>query len=205
MNKPEIEKLRGRTAEVIQTESCRRSAVCVPLLDGQYGPELLFEVRSPKIKTQPGDICFPGGRLEEGETPIQTAIRETCEELLIKPEQISPFCPLDIFCDGCLMINVYLAEINGYSGSFSASEVGEVFRVPLRYFEENEPQRHTIELVHLKSETFPYHLVNGGENYHFRRRFDDELFYICKDTEGKERVIWGITARITKNLISLIK
>ena len=205
MDKTNLEKLRGRKAEVIQTESCRRSSVCVPYLEGAQGPELLFEVRSSKIKTQPGDICFPGGRLEKDETPLMTAVRETCEELLTEPDQIAPVCPLDTFCDGCLMINAYLAKLYGYTGSFSTDEVAEVFTVPLKWFEENEPQRHTIELVHLKSETFPYHLINGGENYHFRRRFDDELFYVCRDSSGKERVIWGITARIIKNLTTLIK
>ena len=201
----DIEKLRGRSAGVIQTESCRRSAVCVPLIDGSDGPELLFEVRSSRIRTQPGDICFPGGRLEEGETPQETALRETCEELLVEPDDLSPICALDTFCDGCLMINAYLARLNDYSGSFSRDEVAEIFTVPLKWFVENEPQRHTIELVHLKSDTFPYHLINGGENYHFRRRFDDELFYVCRDSSGRERVIWGITARIIKNLTMLMK
>ena len=40
---------------------------------------LLFEVRSPKLKSQPGDICFPGGR-SGGESPQECALRETQEE-----------------------------------------------------------------------------------------------------------------------------
>ena len=202
-----IDKLRGRTAGVIQTESCRRSAVCVPLISEETSdsPLLLFEVRSSKIKTQPGDICFPGGHMEEGETAEETAIRETCEELLLKIGQIRPVCPLDVFCDGCMMISPVLARLEAYRGTYSSQEVSEVFTVPLSWFMDHGPERHTLELIHLKSETFPYHLINGGENYHFRRRFDDELFYICRDTAGKERVIWGITARLIHCFIKLIK
>lgn len=204
MNCEKIKKLRGRNAGVIKTESCRESSVCVPIIKDGEEIRLLFEVRSPKIKTQPGDICFPGGRLEEGEAPQETALREICEELLINPQQVNVICPLDIFCDGCLMIHPYLAELDDYCGSFSGDEVSEVFTVPLTGFLEKQPQRHALELVHLKSESFPYHLINGGEEYHFRRRFDDELFYVCKDSEGRERVIWGITARIIKSLADLL-
>ena len=202
-----IDKLRGRTAGVIQTESCRRSAVCVPLISEETtdSPLLLFEVRSSKIKTQPGDVCFPGGHMEEGETAEETAIRETCEELLLKIGQIRPVCPLDVFCDGCMMISPVLARLEAYRGTYSSQEVSEVFTVPLSWFMDHEPERHTLELVHLKSETFPYELINGGENYHFRRRFDDELFYRCKSTDGRDRIIWGLTARIIKSLTDTLK
>ena len=206
MKQTDFTSLRGRTPGVIQTESCRRSAVCVPLVYGDdASPLLLFEVRSSRIKTQPGDICFPGGRMEDGETPLDTAIRETAEELCIKNAQIRPVAHLDVFCDGCLMISPVLAELEAYRGTCSPEEVAEVFTVPLQWFMEHEPERHRLELVHLKSETFPYHLINGGKDYHFRPRFDDELFYLCKDASGKDRVIWGITARIIKNLTDLLK
>lgn len=56
-------------------------AVLVPLVYSEAGAELLIEVRAAGI-SQAGDPCFPGGRIERGESPIQAAIRETMVALL---------------------------------------------------------------------------------------------------------------------------
>ncbi|MBS5335852.1 MAG: CoA pyrophosphatase, partial [Firmicutes bacterium] len=39
-------------------------SVAIPLIETDKGLSMLFEIRSSKLKTQPGDICFPGGRIE---------------------------------------------------------------------------------------------------------------------------------------------
>lgn len=44
-------------------------AVLVPLVEGPEGPSLLFEVRASTLAHQPGEVCFPGGRVEPGESP----------------------------------------------------------------------------------------------------------------------------------------
>ena len=71
------------------------AAVLIPILirDGKY--HVLYEVRSAKLKTQPGEVCFPGGRIEQGETPGEAAIREACEELCITRDQIEIVGALD--------------------------------------------------------------------------------------------------------------
>ena len=48
---------------IIGLDQCLKSAVCIALLDTPEGLSLLFERRSSKIDAQPGDICFPGGKL----------------------------------------------------------------------------------------------------------------------------------------------
>lgn len=206
MKKLDFDNLRDRAPGIILTEHCKRSAVCVPLIfDGSDdSPMLLFELRSSDMHNNPGDVCFPGGRIEDGETWLDAALRECCEELVIESEQIRTIAPLDVFCDGCLMISSVLAEIAEYKGSFNPQEVRETFTVPLKWFKENAPSLHSLELVHLKSDNFPYHLINRGEDYPFRKRCDDELFYVCQSSDGKQRVIWGITARIIKNLVDII-
>lgn len=68
----------------------RRAAVLVPLLDGEDGLELLLTVRSAKLSNHAGEIAFPGGRVEPGETDLQAALRETHEEvgLVVSPSEV---------------------------------------------------------------------------------------------------------------------
>ena len=63
-------------------------SVMLLLVQGEKGLRILFEQRSRKMKTQPGDVCFPGGRIEPDETPLECALRETEEEIGIGREQI---------------------------------------------------------------------------------------------------------------------
>ena len=70
-------------------------AVLVPLVDGPEGPSLLFEVRASTLAHQPGEVCFPGGRVEPGESPKDCALRETFEELAIPPGEVELIAPLD--------------------------------------------------------------------------------------------------------------
>lgn len=83
----------ARRAGRLEKEKIRRAAVLVPLIQkgGEY--HVVFEVRAGSLKTQPGEICFPGGAVERGETPKQAAVRETMEELLINRCQIRVIAP----------------------------------------------------------------------------------------------------------------
>lgn len=65
-----------------------RFAVVIPLVFDAEEPHLLIEVRAKGI-SQAGDPCFPGGRIEPGETPEQAASRELKEELdiCVPPEE----------------------------------------------------------------------------------------------------------------------
>ena len=57
------------------------SAVLVPLYVANDEPHVLLTRRSSTLSTHAGQIAFPGGRLEPGETSIQAALRETHEEI----------------------------------------------------------------------------------------------------------------------------
>ena len=73
-----------------------RYAVLLPLIydvkTDKY--QVLYQVRSEHI-SQPGEVSFPGGRVEDGETFQEAAIRETCEELNLAPDQIDIWGELD--------------------------------------------------------------------------------------------------------------
>lgn len=73
----------------------RTSAVLVVLHDGPNGPEVLFTKRSMHLRHHRGEISFPGGRLEPGETPADAALREAWEEVALDPATVTLHAELD--------------------------------------------------------------------------------------------------------------
>ena len=63
-----FEHLKGRKPKLIDEEKMRQSAVMIALIEQNGRYEILFEVRSSHLKHQPGEICFPGGVREPGES-----------------------------------------------------------------------------------------------------------------------------------------
>ncbi|MFT2719814.1 NUDIX hydrolase [Deinococcus sp. A31D244] len=72
----------------------RRAAVLVALTR-EVDPRVLLTVRSADLPTHQGQISFPGGSLEAGETPTQAAVREAWEEVGLDPAQVTVLGELD--------------------------------------------------------------------------------------------------------------
>ena len=114
-----------------------RYAVLVPVIWSEGGAELLLEVRAAGIP-QAGDPCFPGGRIEPGESPEHAAVRETQEELGIRigPERILGQLPTMHTPLG-QRTNVYVCTVTPEEAAalrVNRAEVSEVLRVPMAYF-----------------------------------------------------------------------
>ena len=195
----DFKKLKGRSPWIILQEDCRQSAVIIPMIRDVDGIKILFQVRSETVDRQPGDICFPGGAIQDGEEPLQAAVREICEELLVDPNQLDIVFPCDVFHNSSGIVYPFAAFLNGYGGGFSEAEVSEVFTVPLDFFMDTEPLVFSSGMVREPDDSFPYHLIRGGREYKWPRRIDKELFYVFGD-----RVIWGITARILKCFLDIL-
>ena len=163
---------------------------------------LLFTKRAEHLAQQPGDISFPGGRKEKNETPLETALRETQEELGILPEQITLLGKTDfMLTTSGALINPfvgYVSNITIEEISFNKDEVAEIFTVPLSFFRQTQPEVHFLYLSPFTEDTFPYDRITGGKNYPFVRPKIPELFY-----QYKQYTIWGITAQIDHHAVCL--
>jgi 8-oxo-dGTP pyrophosphatase MutT (NUDIX family) len=66
----------------------RQAAVLVALFDGPQGAEVILTRRARHLRSHRGEISFPGGRTDPGETPTATALREAWEEILLDPGEV---------------------------------------------------------------------------------------------------------------------
>ena len=62
-----LEKVKGRVPEVLGNRDFSKYAILLPLIEKEDGVHILFEVRSFEMRRQPGEICFPGGRIDHGD------------------------------------------------------------------------------------------------------------------------------------------
>jgi 8-oxo-dGTP pyrophosphatase MutT (NUDIX family) len=70
-------------------DGARPAAVLVTLAHGVAGPEVLLTRRSMALRHHRGEISFPGGRMDPGETPTETALREANEEVGLDPDRVT--------------------------------------------------------------------------------------------------------------------
>jgi peroxisomal coenzyme A diphosphatase NUDT7 len=197
-----ITKLHNRTPSILGSAHFSKYAVLVPLIEKNNEIHVLFEVRALDLRRQPGEICFPGGRIDETDKDEQhTAVRETSEELGVAENSIKHVFPLDY------MISPFGIIIYPYVGMIehpdrmkpNPSEVGEVFTIPLSFLKETNPDEYKINFKVEPEQNFPFDLIAGGENYHWQTRTMDEYFYYYED-----KVIWGLTARILKHFLEIV-
>lgn len=171
-------------------------SVLVPVVDIKGEAHILYELRSAYIDRQPGEVCFPGGEIEKGETRRAAAVRETYEEIGLKDSDIDIIAELDT-CHPASGIVIYpfLAEIKEESLSklkLSPAEVAEVFLVPVSFLE-NEPYRYTYYLKNDLGEDFDYGKIGLAQHTYDWRPMKSQI--ISWEFEGK--YIWGLTAQIT--------
>lgn len=73
----------------------RRAAVLVPLVHAASGAALVLTKRTDSVEHHKGQISFPGGGVEDGESPLEAALRETHEEIGVPPREVRVLGELD--------------------------------------------------------------------------------------------------------------
>ena len=153
---------------------------------------------------QPGDVCFPGGHQEKGESLQETALRETEEEIGIPRESIQVLGKSDF------VLTIYRGMIQPFVGFVpyevyqqakpNPEEVEAIFTVPLKFFMETEPDKYDTIWKVIQSDDFPYERIEGGKNYPFSKNRTTQLFY-----EYDGYTIWGFTAQVIRNIVDILK
>ena len=161
-----------------RTSPRRPAAVLVPLVERPGGHTVLLTRRADHLHDHPGQVCFPGGRLDDTDRgPIDAALRETSEEIGLRREYIEIAGVLDGYetVTGYGVTPVVAFIRPGFALALDAFEVAEAFEVPLAFFLDEASRR-----IH-----------SGTRNG--RRRY----FYAF---EYEGRNIWGATAGMLVNL-----
>ena len=156
----------------------RPAAVLVPLVERPDGHTVLLTRRTDHLHDHPGQVSFPGGRLDDDDAgPIDAALRETAEEIGLGRE----FVELAGLLDGYETVTGYdvtpvVGFIRpGFALTLDAFEVAEAFEVPLAFFLD-EASRQVHSRVH-----------EGRRRYYYAFEF-------------ASRYIWGATAGMLVNL-----
>lgn len=192
------------------------SAVIALLLpvNGEY--HFVFQKRSASIR-QGGEICFPGGKFDPTKDADfkETALRETVEELGVSPEKISVIGPLDT------IISIMGTTVDAFLGvldissldelNINSDEVERIFSVPVSYFENNEPELYQVSIT-----AHPSFINQAGEEIvlfptkelglpeRYTRPWGNIMNNVFVYRVAGE-VIWGITARLIRDVIGRIK
>ena len=156
----------------------RPAAVLIAVRTGPSGADLILTKRSSRLKHHPGQIAFPGGKVEPGDGgPIGAALRESREEVGLPQDRVTVLgtLPQHETVTGFLVTPVLGIVSGEFTPQPEAGEVEEVFTVPLA---------HVTTLANFRIE---------------RRRWQDEWRRYYAVPYGPY-YIWGATARILRGL-----
>ncbi len=170
-------KHRLRAQPPVLSPTLRAAAVLVPIRDHPHRPTILLTRRASDLPEHPGQICFPGGMIEPGETPARAALREAHEEIGLPEENVAPLGFLPAHATSAKIgIAPLVALVDpSFSPVPCPREVAEIFEVPLAHV--LDPANHHRE----------WREGHGGSRQHWvipYRHYD----------------IWGATAAMLRSL-----
>jgi 8-oxo-dGTP pyrophosphatase MutT (NUDIX family) len=159
------------------------AAVLIPIVDRIEQLTLLLTQRAADLKQHPGQISFPGGRIEKDDTgPLQAALRETEEEIGLERRfiEVVGYLPDHLIISGYRVTPVVAFVRPGFELKLDTTEVTETFEVPLEH-------------------------VLDPANHKARRRKLGEGEIEVYDIPYGERNIWGATAGMIMTLYRLLR
>jgi 8-oxo-dGTP pyrophosphatase MutT (NUDIX family) len=154
------------------------AAVLIPLVEHEDGLTVLLTRRADTLRSHTGQVAFPGGRCDPGETPWQTAVREAHEEIGLEADYVTIAGMSSAYQTGSgFDITPVVGFVRpGFVVTPSPAEVADVFEVPFAF------------LMDLKNHERRFHDLAEGTRRHF--------FAMAY----QERLIWGATAGMLRAL-----
>lgn len=156
----------------------RQAGVLVPVWLHEGQARLILTKRSSHLKHHPGQIAFPGGKVEDSDgSPEAAALRESWEEIGLPPDRVEVLgsLPAHETVTSYSMVPVLGLVRDAFTPTPEAGEVEEVFTVPLAHVLDRS--RYGIESRIWQGRKRSYYAVPYGPYY-----------------------IWGATARILRGL-----
>jgi 8-oxo-dGTP pyrophosphatase MutT (NUDIX family) len=129
------------------------------------------------LRAHSGQVAFPGGKVDPGEVPLATALREAREEIGLEARFIEPLGWLDPYLTGTgFRVAPLVALIDpGFTLTINDDEVADVFETPFAFL--MDPANHLLQEREWRGKSRKFYAMPHGERY-----------------------IWGATAGILRNL-----
>ena len=159
----------------------RSAAVLAAITAREDRPGFLLIHRPSNMRSHPGQVAFPGGKIDPGEAPEEAALREAWEELGIHERDVTVIGTSDIYCTGSgYVITPVIAVVPpDLQLNPSPTEVAAWFEAPVDFVFDRDN-----------------HVLHSGFWQGQERRYIEIMW--------QEHRIWGVTAGIISNLAKRI-
>ena len=186
-----LDSIKQKLEQINLTDPTKYKKACVLILlikdndDEEY--KILFTKRSEQLKTHSGEVSFPGGKWEEGDSNLyQTALRESNEEINLDMKNVTKLGPLNFLLSRHkIEVNPFVGYLNQFQDFKGNFEIDEIFTVPISFLmnEENieykEFNRNDLKVY------IPSWVYNGNRIWGLTAMIAADFLNICFDVPTK--------------------